>query len=107
MKSSSLVSIGFCSYTKMFSANDLQHELVYCLAFVKSAELNIIGRKSSLKAMLVGRTIYYGVHLPWKVYPRSHFFFLHMGLLCVCYMESGNLVEAYLTLILVASISEL
>ncbi|KAE9450287.1 hypothetical protein C3L33_17817, partial [Rhododendron williamsianum] len=43
----------FCAYTKMFSANDLQHELIYCLAFVKSAELNIIGRKSSLQAMLV------------------------------------------------------
>lgn len=58
MKSSSLVSIVFCAFTKMFAANDLQHELIYCLAFVKSAELNIIGRKSSLQAMLVGRSIY-------------------------------------------------
>lgn len=62
MKSSSLVSIVFCAYTKMFSANDLQHELIYCLAFVKSAELNIIGRKSSLQAMLVGRSIYHVFH---------------------------------------------
>ena len=28
-------------------ANDLQSELVYCLAVVQSSELNIIGRKSS------------------------------------------------------------
>lgn len=31
----------------MLIANDLQSELVYCLAVVKSLELNIIGRKSS------------------------------------------------------------
>lgn len=30
----------------IFRANDLQSELLYCLAVVKSAELNIIGRKS-------------------------------------------------------------
>lgn len=31
----------------IFSPIDLQSELVYCLAIVKSRELNIIGRKSS------------------------------------------------------------
>lgn len=38
-----------CRFLRMviiFLANDLQSELLYCLAIVKSAELNIIGRKS-------------------------------------------------------------
>lgn len=33
--------------TNIFSPIDMQSELVYCLAIVKSRELNIIGRKSS------------------------------------------------------------
>lgn len=38
-----------CHFLRMviiLLANDLQSELLYCLAVVKSAELNIIGRKS-------------------------------------------------------------
>ena len=33
---------------KILISNDLQSKLVYCLAVVKSTELNIIGRKSCI-----------------------------------------------------------